>query len=241
MYRSDELRHIVQEKINNSKTEYMVFKIIDKEAVDILEKNIGVSRVNINLINSSNLDQIIRDEFYKMRGIDISDFNRYVISYKDATREVEEYPEYVNLEDYVWGKDLKDFVFNIKLDPEREDKVNTMQEVYEEGYNEGHCGLTSRYLARNDDSIELPPRDATCSLLKGTAGSNNGNHCWCFKDGFIIDTTLMIKIPVELAGKLGYSWDGMLNHDSSRQLSEYDTYSREANRRKNGNSHKRTK
>ena len=238
MYRSDELRKIAQEELNKSGTEYVVFKIIDNEADDFFERKLGVSRVNIDYINSNNLEQIIRDEFYKMRGIDISDSKRYIISYEDAKREKDSYLVHVDLEKYVWDKELRDFVFGIQLNLEYEDEISTMQEVYEGGYNEGHCGLTSRYLAINDDSIELPSRNSTCSLLKGTAGSDDGNHCWCFKDDYIIDTTLMIKIPIELAKKIGYSWDGKLYHNSSRYLSGNDTYSIEVRKRRNDDKHK---
>lgn len=232
MYRSDELRHIVQEKINKNKIEYMVFKIIDNYSGDSFSKNIGIVRVDVNYISSSNLDKIIRDEFYKMRKTDISDSNRYIISYNDVTREVDEFSYYINLDDYVWDDEFKSFVFNIKLNTDIEESVSTMKEVYDEGLNVGHCGLTSRYLAINDFEVELPFKNSKCNLLKGTAGSDYGNHCWCFKGDYIIDTTLMIRIPGDIAIKLGYSWDGILYHDSSRVLSENDTYSREKIKRK---------
>ena len=230
MYRSDELRHIVQEKLDRAHNEYVVFKIIDNDPIDSFERKIGVSRVRKEYINSSSLDQIIRDEFYKMRGIDISDSKRFEILYDDVSFEIDDYPPGINLEDYVWDDKLKEHVFNIKLNSDFEDKLSTMKEVYEGGYNEGHCGLTSRYLARSDDSIELPYRDATCSLLKGTYGSDYGNHCWCFKGDYIIDTTLMIIIPIELAKKIGYSWNNLIMHESSRYLSSGDTFSSEVDK-----------
>ena len=131
----------------------------------------------------------------------------------------------LELEKYAWSEELKNFILSIKLDEIYEDKVSSMQEVYEKGLNIGHCGLTGRYLSRNIEKAKL--HYGTCSLLKGTKNSPDGDHAWITINNFLIDTTLMLNIPLEYIHDFGYIEEKMIAKDSSCMLSEYDTYSNE--------------
>lgn len=128
----------------------------------------------------------------------------------------------VNLEPFVWTDELNNYLMNIHLDI-YEELVHSMSEVYEYGLNIGHCGLTSRYFARTLKKAELAI--GTLPLLKGTKSSKDGNHAWIINEGYVIDSTLRLIIPEEIAKKLGYKVDRILAYDSARMLSEYDLYS----------------
>ena len=101
----------------------------------------------------------------------------------------------------------------------------TLKEIYEYGFNIGHCGLTSRYVVRNFDNARLYYGKA--KLLVGTPSSPNGEHSWTTLDGYLIDTTLMISFPEEKRVELGYITEKEIAQQSARILSEYDTYENE--------------
>ncbi|MDF2865607.1 MAG: hypothetical protein K0R72_416 [Clostridia bacterium] len=135
-----------------------------------------------------------------------------------------------DLEHYVWNDELNDYLMNIKLS-NNEDLVQTMRQVYEFGYNIGHCGLTSRYFAIALKKAELAY--GTLPILIGTKGSKNGNHAWIINEGYVIDSTLRLMIPEEIAPSLGYVTEKILAYDSARMLSEYELFSRSASERNN--------
>lgn len=128
----------------------------------------------------------------------------------------------VDLEKYKWEEELKEEIFNIKLDKDYEDKIDTMKEVYEYGINIGCCGLTSRYLAIHYPDAKL--HKGTCSLVRETKNSPNGEHAWIERENYFIDTTLMIKIPISEASKY-YESKEILEYRAARSLSEYNLYS----------------
>lgn len=77
-------------------------------------------------------------------------------------------------------------------------------QIFEEGLNIGTCGLTVRYLSYlfNDFTII---EDGICEILKNTKGAPNGEHAWLLVNGYVYDTTLMLKIDQEVAyNELGY-------------------------------------
>jgi hypothetical protein len=47
---------------------------------------------------------------------------------------------------FAWGRDLKNFIYGIDLSQNLENGVMTMEQVYEQGLNVGHCGLASDML-----------------------------------------------------------------------------------------------
>lgn len=131
----------------------------------------------------------------------------------------------IDLEKYAWNEDFKNFILSILLDEDYEETLRTMQEVYEKGFNIGHCGLTSRYLVINFEDAEL--HYGTCSLLKGTKSSPKGSHAWTIINNILIDTTLMISIPVEKMSEYGYSTQKVIAKESACILPEYDAFSNE--------------
>jgi hypothetical protein len=134
----------------------------------------------------------------------------------------------IDLEKYKWNETLEKEIFSIDLDDWYEEKISTlkMQEIYEKGLNIGRCGLTSRYFA-----IHFPNavyHRGKCSILVGTKNAEHGEHAWITReeDGttFIYDSTLMLKIPESVASKY-YTTERILDNDSARIFSEYETYS----------------
>lgn len=131
----------------------------------------------------------------------------------------------IDLELYKWNEEFTNKVFSIPLDPALESYANTLGEIYTKGFNIGHCGLTSRYLARQFDEATL--YYGTAKLLIGTKNSPNGEHAWITINGYLIDTTLMICFPLSMAEELGYIQEKEIAHDSARMLSEYDLFEHE--------------
>ena len=131
----------------------------------------------------------------------------------------------INLEEYKWNKEFQQSIFEIELDKTLEEHASTLGEIYKKGFNIGHCGLTSRYLAKKFNTATLYYGIAT--ILIGTKNSPNGEHAWITINGFVIDTTLMICIPLTEAKKLGYIPEREIAHDSARILSEYDVFDHE--------------
>ena len=128
----------------------------------------------------------------------------------------------IDLESYKWNEEFTNEVFSIQLDPHLESYASTLGEIYKKGFNIGHCGLTSRYLARAFDKATLYYGNA--KLLVGTKNSPNGEHAWITINNHLIDTTLMICIPISMASSLGYATEKEIAHDSARMLSEYDIF-----------------
>lgn len=133
----------------------------------------------------------------------------------------------IDLEQFAWPTKLKEQILSIVLDKALETHASTLEEIFQKGFNIGHCGLTSRYVARKYDKATLYYGNA--SLLKGTKNSPNGEHAWTTLDGYLIDSTLMIAIPLELIHELGYTPESQIAHSSARMLSEYDVYDHEFN------------
>lgn len=144
----------------------------------------------------------------------------------------------IDLELYKWNEDFTNEVFSIPLDPTLESYANTLGEIYTKGFNIGHCGLTSRYLARQFDEATLYYGNA--KLLVGTKNSPNGEHAWLTINNHIIDTTLMICIPTSIAKELGYIQEKEIAHDSARMLSEYDLFEHEYKKQNQTLTHKKT-
>lgn len=131
----------------------------------------------------------------------------------------------IDLEQYKWNEDFQQSIFKIELDKALEDHASTLEDIFNKGFNIGHCGLTSRYIARKYNKATLYYGNA--SLLKGTKNSPNGEHAWTTLNGFVIDTTLMVCIPLPEAENLGYTIEKEIAHDSARILSEYEIYDHE--------------
>ena len=131
----------------------------------------------------------------------------------------------INLKQYAWSEELKKQIFSTELDPTLETHAKTLKEIYEYGYNIGHCGLTSRYISRQIKEANLYYGKA--KLLIGTKSSPNGEHAWTILNNHLIDSTLMIAIPIEKIKELGYTPEKEIAKICSTILSEYDTYEHE--------------
>lgn len=131
----------------------------------------------------------------------------------------------IDLKQYAWSEELKQQIFSIPLDKSLETNADTLGEIYSHGFNIGHCGLTSRYIARGFSKANLYYGKA--ALLVGTKSAPNGEHAWTILNDQIIDTTLMISIPTSIAKTLGYIQEKEIAPISARMLSEYEVYDNE--------------
>lgn len=131
----------------------------------------------------------------------------------------------INLEQYVWTEEFKKKIFEINLDKNLEESADNLKDIFQQGFNIGHCGLTSRYIAIQFETAKLYYGEA--KLLKGTINSPNGEHAWTTINNYLIDTTLMINIPLSQIQELGYIPKKEIAYDSAKVLSEYDTYEQE--------------
>ena len=139
----------------------------------------------------------------------------------------------INLEQYAWSDELKKEIFSIELDDTIETQASTLKEIYEHGFNIGHCGLTSRYVCRKFDEANLYYGKA--NLLINTKAAPNGEHAWTTLNNNLIDTTLMIAIPKDKIQEMGYYTEKQIAPISARMLSEYDTYDTEFEKAKQTN------
>lgn len=131
----------------------------------------------------------------------------------------------INLEMYAWSEEFKQQVFSTPLDELLEKNASTLEEIYQKGFNIGNCGLTSRYIARRFDEAEL--FYGCAKLLIGTKNAEKGNHAWTVINDYIIDSTLMLCIPITEAKQLGYTPIKQIAHENARMLSEFNTYDNE--------------
>ncbi len=130
-----------------------------------------------------------------------------------------------DLDIYSWNYPFTQFVFSIHLDEDYERKVHYLSKVYKLGFNIGHCGLTSRYLV-----MSIPHTDLFYGKFPALAGTKNspaGGHAWAVCGDFVLDTTLMLAIPIQEAKNLGYIFEKKISQESARMLSEYELFSNE--------------
>ena len=131
----------------------------------------------------------------------------------------------IDLNKYAWSEEFKQLVFSTPLDKKLEENANTLEDIYHMGFNIGNCGLTSRYIARRFDEAEL--YYGTATLLIGTKNSEDGDHSWTVINNFVIDSTLMLCIPINEAEQLGYAPEKQIEHSCARLLSEFNVYDNE--------------
>lgn len=145
----------------------------------------------------------------------------------------------IDLNKYAWSEELKQQIFSTKLDKDLEENADILNDIYQMGFNIGHCGLTSRYICRQFPEATLYYGKA--SLLIGTPSSPNGEHAWVTINGYLVDSTLMICIPLTKINQLGYIPEKEITHDGARILSEYDRYDLEYEKlRQSQITHKKT-
>lgn len=149
----------------------------------------------------------------------------------------------IDLSQYAWSQEFTDLVMSIQLDYNFENTeynvgrmnlstgnlLRSLKDVYEKGLNIGNCALTARYLLFHPSIVGANAflHRGTCSLISGTKNAGiKGNHAWCESDGYVIDTTLMLCIPVSDAIKLGYNTTSVLARPFFPRVGKYDIKSR---------------
>ena len=131
----------------------------------------------------------------------------------------------INLNQYAWSEDFKQLIISTPLDKTLEKKADNLEEIYKPGFNIGNCGLTSRYIARHFDEAELYYGKAT--ILIGTKNCKDGNHAWTVINNYLIDSTLMLCIPINEIKQLGYIPEKQIEHNCARILSEFNIFDNE--------------
>lgn len=117
------------------------------------------------------------------------------------------------------------------LEKTREINVSTYSSMYEffaKGEHIGNCGRTAKFIGTAFRTPEFHTK-GNAPFLAGTKNSENGMHAWLearvgrFK--YIIDTSMMLAIPIKLKKELGYRDDrqpmnleDMIQYDDSDDM-----------------------
>lgn len=81
----------------------------------------------------------------------------------------------------------------------------TFEKALKKGLNYGRCGLFAKlYSNKFLVGREHTYHQGVCKNIVGSKNSDDGNHAWLEYDGKIIDTSLMLIIPIEYKQELGY-------------------------------------
>lgn len=131
----------------------------------------------------------------------------------------------VDLNKYAWNDEFKNLVFRLRLDDTLENSVHYLDEVFKYGLNIGHCGLAARYLVINIPCCDL--YYGKFLPLTGTKNSPTGGHAWVVLGNHVLDTTLMITLPIDVAKEIGYDFQKKINEGGAKCLSEYELFSNE--------------
>ena len=129
---------------------------------------------------------------------------------KDSPEFREKFERYMNggqisyFDEGDWKKILKqNFIpFTTKVG-DKEIEINNFFQIFEEGLNIGSCTVTAKQMSYSYDKAALVFGIVEC--LKGTQNSKDGHHWWFEVDGYIYDTTLLIKFHRSIAKEMGYS------------------------------------
>ncbi len=133
----------------------------------------------------------------------------------------------IQLENLAWEKALENKIFKLTFIDNKQKM--SLKNIFEYGYNIGNCLLTSYYV------FPIFINASICSgrveILKGTKNSINGDHIWIEDEDFIIDTTLMIKIPQSNLYSSYYKKDYTLTPTFSSNDLDYqkEIYARQTN------------
>lgn len=110
----------------------------------------------------------------------------------------------------------------------KEIDVPTFSSLYEylaRGEHIGACGFTSKIFGiyYHDIFKNIECHEGALPIIEGSKKSINGNHAWIEADyngkRYIIDTSLLVAIPIELKEAIGYK-----THGNSEKLIEKLTY-----------------
>lgn len=154
-----------------------------------------------------------------------------IFEYKDTGMEIQDLKEYAinknpNLKRYLEEgkiKTFKDFELNdgkTLLEKTKEiniESYSSMYEFFKRGEHIGNCGRTSRFIGVIFDSPQY--HTGNFMSLVGTKNCNDGGHAWVEtkinNKNYIVDTSMMLVIPLDLKEKIGYK-------DKSKAWTVYD-------------------
>lgn len=118
---------------------------------------------------------------------------------------------------FAWRRDLRKEILETNLDLDLETYFSTLEDIFSQGLNVNNNILTCKYLSRC-----LPDAQVCIGFFIPVAGhgcSGRGEHAWLIMDDYVIDPTLMVEIPVEIAKCIGYDFRFILNKQSSTIIS----------------------
>ena len=103
--------------------------------------------------------------------------------------------------EYKPGQTLLEATKNVNVE-----SYSNLYEVFNRGEHIGNCGPTSRLIGIMFDEPEFHVGKLPC--IRGTKNSEDGVHAWAEAKingkEYIIDTSTMLVIPIELKEKIGY-------------------------------------
>lgn len=132
---------------------------------------------------------------------------------------------------FAWGRNLKQEVLKTQL--VSNESFENLRDVFTEGLNIGKNILTCKYI-----SSQLPDAEVWIGYFYPLAGygcSGRGEHAWLVMDGYLIDPTLMIEVPVEISKCIGYDFTFKLNKQSSAIISPDECYLKKDAQKKDKN------
>ena len=82
-------------------------------------------------------------------------------------------------------------------------------DVFKDGANKGYCTVAAKQLSYSFDTCYIC--GGVLPILAGTDNCKDGSHTWIEKDGYVIDTSLMLIIKDDFAKELGYVEENRYN------------------------------
>ena len=167
-------------------------------------------------INNNKKEKISIELFEKLKHIIYFDYTKNIKIPTLREKSIENQPL---IRDYIISGDIIpfekfDYTSNTSLmEATKKLNVENFSSLYEylaHGKHIGNCGQTARlfYLLYSDNpTVKLNDRAKALPLIK-TKNSTNGGHVWLEVttngDEYILDSSLLLAIPIELKQKLGY-------------------------------------
>ena len=82
-------------------------------------------------------------------------------------------------------------------------------DVFKDGANKKYCTVAAKQLSYSFDTCYIC--GGILPILAGTDNCKDGSHTWIDKDGYVIDTSLMLIIEENFAKELGYVEENRYN------------------------------
>lgn len=188
---------------------YDLEKVPTWEEIDFLLENKGLKGIKEKINNPKEeipkeiWKKIINIFQYKDTDTEIQNLKDYVINKNPSLKKyigegiIKTFKEF----EYKEGKNLVEISKEINIE-----SYSSMYEFFKRGEHIGNCGRTSKFIGVAFDSPQY--HTGRLMSLAGTKNCNAGGHAWLEtkinnKD-YIIDTSMMLVIPLELKEKIGY-------------------------------------